>query len=143
MNVKLLIVDDKKETLVTLKRHLSLREVDTIAAETSANALKIIENDKINIVLLDINMPGMTGTELLRRIKKIDFSIQVIMMTEYSRFANLSQFLEMGAVDYILKPFDNLDEVFDWINESTRRLMRWRKILMESVKLQREKRIST
>ena len=99
-----------------------------------------MEKDKVNIALLDINMPEMDGIELLSRIKKRDFSVQVIMMTAFSTFDKTLQSLEMGAVDYILKPFDNLDDMLDLINESVRRLKRWQKNLLQSVKLEREKK---
>ena len=140
MAVKLLIVDDEQEILGSLSRYFAFRKVDTTTAETPFNAQKIVEKEKINIALLDINMPGMDGIELLQRIKKIDYSVQVIMMTGYPTFSKLVLSLEMGAVDYILKPFDNLDEVFDLVNESARRLTRWKKNLMETVKLQNGKR---
>lgn len=140
MNIKLLIVDDEEEILSTLKRFFALHDFDTTTANSAAEALKIMEKEKINIALMDINMPEMDGIELLSRIKKRDFSIQVIMMTAYSTFDKTLRSLEMGAVDYILKPFDNLDEVLDLINESVRRLKRWHKNLLESVKLEKEKR---
>lgn len=140
MNTKLLIVDDEVEILSTLKRFFSLNECDTITANSAAEALKIIENEKINIALLDINMPEMDGIELLKRIKKWDFSIQVIMMTAYSTFDKTLRSLEMGAVDYILKPFENLDDILELVNESVRRLARWRKNLLESVKLTKDKK---
>lgn len=140
MPVKLLIVDDEDEILSTLRRFFALHELDVKTANSAAGALKIIQNEKINIALIDINIPEMDGIELLRRIKGRDFSIQAIMMTAYSGFDKTLRSLEMGAVDYILKPFDNLDDVLELVNESATRITRWQKNLRESVKLQKEKR---
>lgn len=140
MKTKLLIVDDEQDILSTLNRFFSLHSFDIITAQSAAEALKVIEKEKVNVALIDINMPEMDGIELLKNIKKWDFSIQVIMMTAYSTFDKTLRSLEMGAVDYILKPFDNLDDVLDLINESVKRLTRWRKNLLESVKLQKDKK---
>ena len=140
MNIKLLIVDDEEEILSTLSRFFALHDFDVATANSAAEALKIMKNKKINIALVDINMPEMDGIDLLSRIKKKDFSIQVIMMTAYSTFDKTLRSLEMGAVDYILKPFDKLDDVLGLVNESVRRLKRWQKNLLESVKLGREKK---
>lgn len=138
MNIKLLIVDDEEEILATLKRFFALHEFDTLTANSAAAALKIMEKEKINIALMDINMPEMDGIELLGKIKERDFSIQVIMMTAYSTFDKTLRSLEKGAVDYTLKPFNSLDDVLELVNESVRRLERWQKNLVESVKLQRK-----
>lgn len=140
MTNKLLIVDDEDEILSTLSIFFALHEVDVKTANSAAEALKIIEKEKINIALIDINMPEMDGIELLRRIKGRDFSIQIIMMTEYSTFNKTLSSLGEGAVGYILKPFDNLDNVLELVKESARRLERWKKNLTESVKLQKGKR---
>ena len=139
MNIKLLIVDDEEEILSTLSRFFAIHDFDVATANSAAGDFKIIEKEKINIALMDINMPEMNGIDLLSRIKKRDFSIQVIMMTAYSTFDKTLRSLEMGAVDYILKPFDNLDDVLDLINESVLRLKRWQKNLLESVKLEMKK----
>lgn len=138
MKPKLLIVDDEEEIVATLKRFFDLHEFDIVTANNAAEALIILEKEKINIALLDINMPEMDGIELLNRIKKWDFSIQVIMMTAYSTFDKTLRSLEMGASDYILKPFENLDQVLELVNECARRLTRWQSNLLESVKLQKK-----
>ncbi len=137
MTNTLLIIDDEEEILSTLSRFFALHDFNIITANSTAKALKAIEKEKINIVLLDINMPEMDGIELLNIIKKRDFSIQVIMMTAYSTLNKTLWSLENGAVDYILKPFDKLEDALDLVNESVMRLIRWQKNLMESVKLKK------
>lgn len=138
MKTKLLIVDDEPDILSTLERYFSMHDFSTVTAQNATEALKVIENEKVNIALLDINMPEMDGIELLKKIKKWDFSIQVIMMTAYSTFDKTLRSLEMGASDYVLKPFDNLDDVLELVNDSLKRLIRWRKNLLESVKLKKD-----
>lgn len=139
MKPRILIVDDEEEVLLSLSRFFALHDFFVLTAKSPELALKAIEKDKINIAILDINMPGMNGIDLLKRIKKWDFSIQVIMMTGYSTFDKTLQSLEMGAVDYLMKPFDNFDVVLKLVNQSATRLSRWQENLVESIKLQKKK----
>ncbi|MEE9165267.1 MAG: response regulator [Nitrospinota bacterium] len=68
MDIKLLIVDDEEEILSTLNRFFTLHDFDITTTNSAAEALKIMEKDKINIALMDINMLEMDGIELLSRI---------------------------------------------------------------------------
>ncbi len=140
MKNRLLIVDDEQSILSTLSKFFLLNDYDVKTTSSSVEALKILHENKINIALLDINMPEMDGISLLKNIKKRDFSIQVIMMTGYSTFNKTLNSLELGAVDYILKPFDNLDELLEVVDEAARRVFRWEKILSESVKRQNKEK---
>lgn len=133
METTLLIVDDEVEIINVLEGFFVLHDFKVLTAKSSAEALNILNKNKIQIALLDINMPKMGGIDLLREIKKIDFSIQIIMMTGYPSFDKTIQSLERGAVDYILKPFDNLDEFLELINDSVNRISRWQKNLSKSV----------
>ena len=133
MALTLLIVDDENEILLSLSRFFGLQDIDLdlVTARNGQEALNIIEEKNVDVALLDINMPEMDGLELLHEIKKRDYSIQVIMMTAYSTFDKTLRSIELGAVDYILKPFDSLDYVFEVVNESILRLTRWNKDIVE------------
>lgn len=138
MKTRLLIVDDEKEILLTLEKLFLTHNFEIKIAEGATQALQILDENKIDIALLDINMPGMDGISLLEQIKKRDFSIQVIMMTGYSTFKKTLRALEMGAADYVLKPFSNFNELLELVNESARRITRWRNIMSDSVKKKME-----
>lgn len=127
-----LVVDDEMEILRTLKSYLSINGFRVLAAKSGAEAMEIVESEKIHIVLTDVSMPGMDGISLLEKIRRYDFSIQVIIMTGFSTFNTTLQALELGAADYILKPFEDLDEVVRILNISADRLKRWQKVLAGS-----------
>jgi len=135
MKINILIVDDEKNILQSLKTFFQFHGFDVFTAENGEEALKLLKRKKINIALLDINMPGMDGIELLERIKHKDFSIQIIMITGFSTFDKMLKSMEKGAVDYILKPVDDLNDVLKIVKESVQRLKRWKKNLSESVML--------
>ena len=127
-----LVVDDEMEILRTLKSYLSINGFRVLAAKSGVEAMEIVESEKIHIVLTDVSMPGMDGIALLENIRRSDFSIQVIIMTGFSTFNTTLQALELGAADYILKPFEDLDEVVRILNISADRLKRWQKVLAGS-----------
>ena len=133
MKIKILIADDEKNILQTLKTFFQFHGYEVFTAEGGKEALEIFKRKKLDIALLDINMPGINGIELLERIKQKDFSTQVIMITGFSTFDKTLKSMEKGAVDYILKPIDDLNDVLKIVMESVKRLKRWKKNLSESV----------
>jgi two-component system, NtrC family, response regulator len=127
-----LIVDDEAEILRTLKSFLGLCGFNVLTASSGIEAIEAINSQKVHIVLSDISMPGMDGIELLKQIRSLDFSIQVIMMTGFSTFNTTLVALENGATDYILKPFEDMDEIERIVGISVERLQRWRRVLTGS-----------
>ncbi|MDH4184984.1 MAG: response regulator, partial [Nitrospinota bacterium] len=81
MSANILIVDDEEGIRTSLGAYLSLEGYTVDVAEDGMKALEKLRLSKFNIVLLDINMPGMDGLETLKAVKTMDFSIQVIMIT--------------------------------------------------------------
>jgi two-component system NtrC family response regulator len=134
MNANVLVVDDEDEICRTIKNYLELFGYKVITAPSGEVALRICEEEKIHIALLDIKMPGMDGITLLEHLKKQDFSIQVIMMTGYSTFQITLKALEKGATDYILKPFEDMEEIATQIKLAQDKMERWRRILAETVR---------
>ncbi len=104
----LLIVDDKRDMLRMLERLVSKEmNIDVVTADNGKDALALLSEHEINIVLTDIKMPGMDGIELLREIKKLNDSIVVIMMTAYGTVETAVESIKLGAYDFVTKPFDD------------------------------------
>ena len=111
--IKLLLVDDEKGITDSLQDFFKARGFSAIAANSGEEALSIIKKDKPNIVFLDIRMRGMSGLDALEKIKKIDKNIKVIMLTIHEEKEIIDKAKELGADEYITKPFrvDYLEEV--------------------------------
>jgi len=124
--MELLIVDDEEEILNMLRRNLELEGYEVKTTTKPAEALDMMEKELFNLVLLDIKMPGMSGIELLQELKMINPLANIIMMTGYSSMANVVDCLGSGAMDYFVKPFNDLDLVFQALDQARSRVERWR-----------------
>lgn len=102
---KILIVDDELSIRESFSLILEGKYKLFLAASGEA-ALKITVDQKIDLVYLDIRMPGLNGLETLKRIKEIDPSVEVIMVTAVNDVQKASEAVKLGAKDYIVKPFD-------------------------------------
>jgi DNA-binding NtrC family response regulator len=136
MDWRVLVVDDEPEICRTLRNYLRLSGYEVVTANSGPEAIDLVCNEKVHVALLDIKMPGMDGLELLERLHGHDFSIQIIMMTGFSTFQITLKALERGATDYILKPFDDMEEIVRLVQLATEKLERWRRNLADSVRQQ-------
>jgi two-component system NtrC family response regulator len=103
----ILIVDDEKNYLVVLSSFLSGEGYEPITADNAQQALDIVENTDLDLVLTDMKMPSMDGTELLKRIKGKSPDLPVVMMTAYGTVEKAVEAMQLGAFNFILKPFQN------------------------------------
>ncbi|HDZ61827.1 MAG TPA: response regulator [Nitrospirae bacterium] len=106
VRTKLLLVDDEEELILPLAERLRLRNYDTRIATSGIVALSEIQKERPDIVLLDLGMPGMSGLEVLEKIKSENSAIEVIILTGQLDDQSLSEGLKAGAADYIVKPID-------------------------------------
>ena len=104
---RILVVDDTKNIRVLLSTCLELRGYEVITADNGGEALEIIndKNQKIDLIFLDIRMPGLSGTELLKNIKYIRNNCPVVIMTAFATVKNAVECTKLGALIYLQKPF--------------------------------------
>ena len=107
---QILVIDDERGVCALFKRFLTPEGYIVLTALDGMSGLKIVEEKKPDMVLLDLKMPKMDGIEILRRIKKIDKNIVVIIITAYGTMDTARMAMKLGAYDYITKPF-HLDHV--------------------------------
>jgi len=111
MKTRVLLVDDEKEFVETLSERLSLRNYDVITSLSGDDAVEKVENHLFDVIILDVLMPGMSGIETLREIKKIKPLIEVIMLTGNATVETAIEGLKLGALDFLLKPCETEDLV--------------------------------
>jgi len=119
-NLKVLVVDDEADFLETIVMRLRRRKIDTTGVDGGKKALEIVENERFDVVVLDVLMPGMDGIETLKLLKKKDPFIEVIILTGHGSVESGLQGMQFGAFDYIMKPAD-LDELLGKIQQAYER----------------------
>jgi signal transduction histidine kinase len=105
---RILVVDDNPGNRDMLDRQLGHYGYSTVCVETGAAALEALRQERIDLVLLDVMMPGVSGVEVLEQIKVQPSlaGIPVIMISALDEVESAAQCIELGAEDYLLKPFD-------------------------------------
>lgn len=102
---RILIVDDEIDFLETIIKRLKKRELDVIGVESGEEAVKLVQEQMFDVVLLDVKMPGgMDGIETLREIKKIKPLTEVVLLTGHASVETSIEGMKLGAFDYLLKP---------------------------------------
>src|SRR6266566_6643913 len=101
----LLIVDDEEGPRMSLQ-FIFKDDYDILMASNGPSAIELAQNNKIDVAVLDIRMAGMSGIEVLERLKFVDPTIEVVMMTAFETTDTIRQALRLRACDYINKPFD-------------------------------------
>jgi DNA-binding NtrC family response regulator len=106
-----LLVDDEPDFLYPLVKRLAKRNLVIESAGSGQEALDIIQQKQIDVVVLDVKMPGMDGLQALRKIKAYNGLIEVIMLSGHASLDAAIEGMENGAFDYLMKPVD-FDELF-------------------------------
>jgi len=102
---KILVVDNDPKTLKVLKLRLENEGYYIITAMDGEQAWEAFEQHQPDLILLDVNMPGMSGLELLAQVKQKQWEIPVVVMTAYSSEQVAIEAIKKGANDYVTKPF--------------------------------------
>jgi two-component system, NtrC family, response regulator AtoC len=107
----ILIVDDEALTLRTIGRALQAEGYEVLPATSGEDALKIVAEEKPDLALLDVVLPGINGIEVLRQARKISPAMVVVMMSAYHLVDRAVEAMKLGAYDYLIKPFHIADMV--------------------------------
>ena len=132
---KVLIVDDAPDTLDIIQKLLSFEGYEVILAATGEEGVKKVVEEKPDVVLMDISLPGINGTEALKRIRTINPIQSVIMLTAFATVENAIQALKEGASDFVKKPFEN-EHLIHIVNQALEKS----RTLTEKEKLEEEVR---
>lgn len=102
---RVLVVDDDEDICFLLKSVVDPEAADVFSAHTGENALQLFRKLSPQLVLLDIQLPNMSGIEVLQTIKKEREECEVIMVTAYATIDTAIKAMKLGASDYVCKPF--------------------------------------
>ncbi len=117
---RILVVDDEADVRLLLAREISDRGHEVVAAADSAQAMEEMGRGEFDVVLTDIRMSGMDGIELAGWIKRTRPYTNVIVMTGYGSLESANTAVQVGAFEYLLKPFGEMDLVISSINRALR-----------------------
>ena len=117
-NKTILVVEDEDFSFMFIYEILSNEKVKILRAKTGREAISIYENntDKINLILMDIQLPIMDGWEATKEILKIDDKLPIIAQTAYAMKKQKDKCFESGCIGYLSKPYDN-EQLIDLISQ--------------------------
>ena len=104
--LSILIVEDGQSQRETLRDFLFKEGHVVMEAENGETAIKMVTNNHFDLLLLDYKMPGMSGLEVLKEVKKINHEIDVVIITAYGTIETAVEAIKVGAIDYITKPIE-------------------------------------
>ena len=105
-----LFVDDEEEFLATVLKRMKKRNLEVVGANSGEEALAVLKSHHVDVVVLDVRMPGMNGIQTLREIKRDFPLVEVVMLTGHANMEVAVEGMELGAFDYLMKPVE-IDEL--------------------------------
>jgi len=120
MKVRVLLVDDEEQFVETLAQRLEARDFTVATAFNGDQALDYLKGRDVDVVVLDVLMPGLSGIDTLREMKKIRPLTEVIMLTGHATVETAIEGMKLGAFDYLMKPTE-IDELVEKITKAQRR----------------------
>jgi len=106
MTEKVLLVDDEEEFVETLAERMRSRGMEVATSNSGGEALDLVGTEPYDVVVLDLQMPGMDGIEVLERIKQRQPDIQVVLLTGHATVEKGVEAMKQGALEFLEKPID-------------------------------------
>jgi DNA-binding NtrC family response regulator len=127
-----LLVDDERDFVSAMTKRLTKRDLEVSNAFDGLDALEALSlDDRIEVVILDVKMPGMSGVETLREIKRLYPLVEVIMLTGYATVETAIEGMKLGAYDYLMKPCD-MDELLGKVGEAAEKRRKHQNKILEA-----------
>ena len=114
IGLRVLVVDDERAIRKFLRAALNAQGYIVYEASNGEEALKAMREKSYDVIILDVRMPEMSGIQVMTELRKLDPFIEVIIMTGYASVDNAKKIMELGAYDYMLKPY-NIEELMEKI----------------------------
>jgi DNA-binding NtrC family response regulator len=120
MSIRVLLVDDETSFVETLSKRLGLRRLTVSTASSAVEAMEVLGREEIDVVVLDVRMPGTDGIAATRAIRDAHPLVEVILLTGHASLEASMAGMTGGAFDYLLKPV-SIDELVYKIEDAHRR----------------------
>jgi DNA-binding NtrC family response regulator len=117
MKIKILIADDEKEFVETVAQRLEMRNFSVTTVGSGEEAVEMVEKIDFDVIVLDVLMPGVSGIDALKIIKRAKPLTPVIMLTGEATVENAIQGMKLGAFDFLMKPAD-MEKLAEKINQA-------------------------
>jgi len=117
MKVRVLLVDDEEQFVETLAQRLEARDFTVATAFNGDQALEYVRGKDVDVVVLDVLMPGLSGIDTLREMKRIRPLTEVIMLTGHATVETAIEGMKLGAFDYLMKPTE-IEDLVEKINKA-------------------------
>ena len=115
--IKILVIDDEQGIRDLFIQALEEDDYEVLTVDNGEQGLEIIKNEKPNVTFLDLKLPGIDGLEVLKRISDLEIKPIVIMITGHGTIAKAAKTMDLGAYDYIVKPFD-IDDIIKLMKQA-------------------------
>jgi len=115
---KVLVVDDDIQVGVFLKRLLKRKNMQVVLDHSGEQARQMLREQEFKLALLDLKLPDACGLELLREVKALQSSCEVVIMTDYGTIRTAVKAMQLGAYDFLEKPFEDIDELEKLIEDA-------------------------
>ncbi|MBD3333160.1 response regulator [candidate division GN15 bacterium] len=115
--IKLLIVDDEVKFLESIAQRLEMRDFDVTTASNGPDAVEIAKEEKFDLALLDLKMPGMDGQQVLEILKREHKFLEVIILTGHGSVDSAVECTKLGAFSYLPKPYE-LDKLLEVLRQA-------------------------
>jgi len=107
--ISVLVVDDEEPIRNALKKFLTQQGYDVVTASTGDDALRVVQRQKVSVILLDVRMPGKSGIDLVPQVLELEPSAAILMLTAVNDATTAALCMQRGAMDYLTKPIDLSD----------------------------------
>jgi two-component system, OmpR family, response regulator len=115
--IRVLLVDDEEDLSLVLAERLEMKGFVSRGVVSADEALKLIDSDEFDVMIIDIKMPGISGLDLMHRVKQKRPATQVILFTGHGSEKEGAAAINDGAYDYLIKPI-KIEDLIDKINKA-------------------------
>lgn len=119
-NVKIMVVDDEHGVRESFEMILKIKDYEVKTFEDGESATSSLKKDMFDMAFVDYKLPGMDGIEVLKKIKEIDPSIEVVIVTAYASESSHANAITLGALEYLRKPF-LMEEIYELVERGLRK----------------------